>query len=298
MSDTRTAPLPFAARGPERASRLRSDALVAAARQARGTRLIAVGADQTIALDGASRLARLPAAAAALDADLTLLGVDEEGTTLFAYDATDELGAGRGRGFASLREVALTLDPAEAALAAHAVAIVNWHRTHRFCGRCGARTEVEQAGHARRCPGCGAPIFPRTDPAVIMLVVSGDRCVLSRRFGAPETRWSALAGFVEPGETPEAAVAREVREEVGLEVGTVRYEGAQPWPFPASLMLGFEAELAPGASDALAVERSELIDAQWFTRAALREALGDGQIDLPSELSLGHRLIRDWIDAD
>jgi len=297
MSETRTAPLPFAAPGPRRASQLRSDALAAAARHARATRLIAVGADQTIALDGRARLARLGPETAAPDADLTLLGVDDDGTTLFAYDATDALGAGRGREFAALREVALGLEASEAALAAQAVAMVNWHRTHRFCGRCGARTEVEQAGHARRCPGCGAHLFPRTDPAVIMLVVSGDRCVLSRRFGAPENRWSALAGFVEPGETPEAAVAREVREEVGLEVGPVRYKGAQPWPFPASLMLGFEAGLAPGAADGLAIEHAELLDARWFTRAALREALGDGQIDLPSELSLGHRLIQDWIDG-
>ena len=130
-----------------------------------------------------------------------------------------------------------------------------------------------------------------------MLVVSGDRCVLSRRFGAPEHRWSALAGFVEPGETPEAAVTREVREEVGLLVAEVRYQGAQPWPFPASLMLGFEAELAPGAGDELAVERAELVDARWFSRAELRAAVGGGRIDLPSELSLGHRLIRTWLDA-
>ena len=250
--------------------------MVEAARGASTTRVIPVGSEQGVLLDGASRLARLELDAVPSDAELTLLGLDVGGGVLLAYDASQSaLGAS---GLISLRQAAGALESSEAALAAQAVAIVAWHRSHRYCGRCGALTEVEEAGHSRRCPGCGAHLFPRTDPAVIMLVVSGGRCVLSRRFGAPERRWSALAGFVEPGETPEAAVAREVAEEVGLRVGDVRYEGAQPWPFPSSLMLGFRAELAPGASDLLEVERSELVDARWFTRvrAARRGAARAG----------------------
>ncbi len=286
--------LPFVGPGPDRAARLRTADTVEAARGTSTTRVIPVGSEQGVLLDGVSRLARLELDAVPPDAELTLLGVDVGGGVLLAYDASrSALGAS---GLISLRQAAAALESSEAALAAQAVAIVAWHRSHRYCGRCGARTEVEEAGHSRRCPGCGAHLFPRTDPAVIMLVVSGGRCVLSRRFGAPKRRWSALAGFVEPGETPEASVAREVAEEVGLRVGDVRYEGAQPWPFPSSLMLGFRAELAPGASDLLEVERSELVDARWFTRVELREAVREGRIELPDGLSLGHRLIRRFID--
>ncbi len=286
--------LPFVAAGPDRAARLRTPGAAEAARGDPTTRVIAVGAGQSVLRDGESRLARLALDVVPDDAELTLLGLDLGGGVLFAYDAAQAaLGAS---GFVSLREAAVGLDASEAALAAYAVAIVGWHRSHRYCGRCGALTAVEEAGHVRHCPGCGAHLFPRTDPAVIMLVVSGGRCVLSRRVGAPERRWSALAGFVEPGETPEAAVVREAAEEVGLRVADVRYEGAQPWPFPSSLMLGFRAELALGASDLLEVERSELVDARWFPRAELREAVREGHVELPDGLSLGHRLIRRFID--
>jgi len=290
MSGPRSSSLPFAEAGPDRASTLRVDeATTTEARDAPSTRLIAVGAAQSVRLDGESRLARVPVAAAPDGAELTLLGREPDGAFLFAYDAADEA-------FAPLREVALGLDGDEAALAAQAVALVGWHRAHQHCGRCGSLTEAQEAGHVRVCPDCGARLFPRTDPAVIMLVVDGERCVLSRRPGAPAGRWSALAGFVEPGETPEVAVAREVREEVGLSVSDVRYKGAQPWPFPSALMLGFRATLAPGASDELTVDGAELDDARWFTRAELRQDWHAGRIDLPTELSLGHRLVRDWIE--
>ncbi len=290
------APLPFVGPGPDRASRLRTEADAAAARCAPGARVIAVGAGQSVLLEGASRLARLTVGAVPEDAELTLLGVDAVGGALFAYDAATD--PARDGAFSGLRDAGLALEVGEGALAAHAVAMVGWHRGNRYCGSCGTPTEVQEAGHSRRCPGCGAHLFPRTDPAVIMLVTSGERCVLSRRPGAPQRRWSALAGFVEPGETPEAAVVREVHEEVGLRVGEVTYRGAQPWPFPSSLMLGFRAELAPGADDVLTVARAELTDARWFPRAVLRDALREGRIDLPSELSLGHRLIRTWVDGD
>jgi len=297
-------PLPFTSDGLDRAAELRGADAAAAVRADPAARVIAVGVDQSVLLDGDSRLARLPVPAAAGAEDLWLLGRDTGGAALFAVDAADTAGAavaavaaggGLGR-FAGLRQAGLRLEPAEASLAAYAVALVGWHRFHRHCARCGAATVVEQAGHLRSCPRCGAQHFPRTDPAVIMLVVSGRRCVLSRRPGAPDGFWSALAGFVEPGETPEAAVVREVREEVGLRVADVEYQGAQPWPFPSALMLGFRARLVSGASDELVVERSELVDARWFSRALLREELRAGRIDLPSELSLGHRIIREWVD--
>jgi NAD+ diphosphatase len=290
MSARRPSPLPFVAPGLDRAAPLRvDDATTRQARAAPTTRLIAVGDAQSVRLDGDARLARVPVSDAPDDAELTLLGREPGGGFLFAYDAADEP-------LAPLREIALGLDAGEAALAAHAVAIIGWHRAHRHCGRCGAPTELREAGHVRVCPGCGTRQFPRTDPAVIMLVVAGDRCVLSRRPGAPAGRWSALAGFVEPGETPEAAVVREVCEEVGLSVGDVRYQGAQPWPFPSALMLGFRATLDDGAGDELCVDGSELDDARWFTRAELAAEWRAGRIDLPPELSLGHRLVRDWIE--
>lgn len=180
----------------------------------------------------------------------------------------------------------------DAGLAVHAVGIANWHSTHGRCARCGHATDIAQAGHVRRCPECGATHFPRTDPAVIMLVTDGDeRALLGRQAVWPEGRFSTLAGFVEPGESLEDAVRREIHEESGIDVGTVTYAGSQPWPFPSSLMLGFFAE---AASFDIAVDGVELEDARWFTREQVTEMTAREQIALPTSISISRYLIDTW----
>jgi NAD+ diphosphatase len=183
--------------------------------------------------------------------------------------------------------------PAEEADAAiEAVALYTWHRRHPYCSMCGAPSAPAEGGHTRHCDACGTDHFPRTDPAVIMLVSDGDRCVLGRRVGAPEGRWSTLAGFVEPGETPEGAVRREVFEEVGILVDSVRYRGAQPWPFPSSLMLAYEAHAPFGELRG----NDEHHEVRWFTKAELAEGMESGSLTLPGPVSAGHALIRSFLD--
>ncbi|HLQ34565.1 MAG TPA: NAD(+) diphosphatase, partial [Chloroflexota bacterium] len=250
---------------------------------------------ELLVADG-SRLASLETAHVGQDAELTFLGVDLEGAAIFVCDADAcELAAEllEAHAFHELRAIGGALTPDDAALAVQAVALVGWHRRHRFCGVCGAATVPEEAGHSRRCTGCGTQHFPRTDPAVIMLVTAGDRCVLSRRSGSAVNRWTVLSGFVEPGETPEEAVAREVYEEVGLKVAAVQYLGAQPWPFPASLMLGYAAE----AEFSELVVDEELEDARWFTRADIRQGIEDGSLAFPPSVSISRQLIMGWLEG-
>lgn len=197
-----------------------------------------------------------------------------------------------GIGFTDLRAVAGLLPPGEAAVLAHARGLMHWRTRHRFCGVCGALCEPRSAGHVMRCTGCGAEHFPRTDPAVIMLVVRGDRCLLGHSHRFPSTAmYSTLAGFVEPGESLEEAVRREVREEAGIEVGAVRYHSSQPWPFPSSIMLGFHAE---ALSEEIRIDPQELRDARWFSRAELRDPAALG-VSLPRVDSIARRLIEDWL---
>ncbi len=202
----------------------------------------------------------------------------------------DGLPAGAG-GFAELRASAGALDPAEASLLAHARGLMLWRARHRYCGICGAPTRPAEAGTRVVCTGCGAEHFARTDPAVIMLVTSGDRALLghARRFSGPI--YSTLAGFVEPGESLEEAVAREVREEAGIEVTDVAYHSSQPGPAPASLMLGFHAR---ALSEDVTIDAEELTDARWFSRAELAEPSGVG-IEQPGPISIARRMIDDWL---
>jgi NAD+ diphosphatase len=264
--------------------------------------VVLVGSDQEVALTGGGALALVPVTELAPDASLTFLGLDAASRAVFAYDAADAADAAdkahdhdAEHDFAALRSLAADLEPAEAALAAYAVGMVGWHRVNRHCGRCGYATEVEQAGHRRRCPNCGLVQFPRTDPAVTMLVQSKDRCLLSRRRGAPEHRWSALAGFLEPGETPEEAVVREAREETGVEVVAVEYVTSQPWPFPAALMIGFWAFADPADDRAPEPEPSELVEARWWDRAELERAIREDRISLPPPGTIGNYLISTWV---
>ena len=194
---------------------------------------------------------------------------------------------------ADLREAAALLNDRDAGLFTHAVALANWHATHTHCPRCGTPTVTVAAGHAQRCPVDGSEHFPRIDPAVIMLVTDpDDRCLLARNRRWPERRVSILAGFVEPGESAEQAVAREVGEETGITVARVRYVGSQPWPMPQSLMLGFRAS-ASGDLE-LRVDDDEIAEAHWFSREELRSALASREILLPPPVSIAHRLIESW----
>jgi NAD+ diphosphatase len=218
-----------------------------------------------------------------------LLGLDEAGP-VFATEAD-----GAAPELLGLREAAASLPQADSGLAAYAAALLGWHRTHRFCANCGAATQVEEGGHLRRCPECGREHHPRTDPVVIMLVTRGDSVLLGRQARWPPGRYSALAGFVEPGESLEEAVAREVHEESGVTIGRPRYVSSQPWPFPSSLMLGF---VAPWVAGEPAIGDEELEDVRWFARAELEAAVAErGPLRLPPRLAIARRLIDGWLAA-
>ncbi|GMA32126.1 NAD(+) diphosphatase [Litorihabitans aurantiacus] len=202
-------------------------------------------------------------------------------------------------GWASLRDVGHLLSDAEAGLATAAVALASWRRGHRHCPRCGASTVLVEAGWAARCERDGSTHYPRTDPAVIMSVRDGaDRLLLARSAAWPQRRRSVLAGFVEAGEGLEQAVRREVAEEVGLAVGHVDYLGAQPWPFPGSLMVAFhgylDGEAHPGGSAHPRPDGVEILDADFYTREALARIVGSGEVVLPSRTSIARVIIESW----
>ncbi|MCB1885089.1 MAG: NAD(+) diphosphatase, partial [Geminicoccaceae bacterium] len=198
-----------------------------------------------------------------------------------------EIGLDRGD-YVELRSVGGALPRVEAGLLAFARAIAHWQLRHAHCGACGTLTRVAQGGHVRHCDACGLDVFPRTDPAVIVLVGHGNQCLLGRAPRFPEGMYSTLAGFVEPGESLEQCVQRELFEEVGIEVDGIRYLSSQPWPFPQSLMLGFRAE---AKDTALRIDREELAEARWFGRDELRR----GEIRLPSPDSIARYLVDGWL---
>ncbi|MBN1580214.1 MAG: NAD(+) diphosphatase [Anaerolineae bacterium] len=206
-------------------------------------------------------------------------------------DSLTELGQ-----FRELRQVAALLDAPDAALLAHARAMAYWHQRHRFCGDCGSPTESREGGYLRVCSNaqCAQHHFPRSDPAIIVLVESENRCLLGRKPSWPEGMYSTIAGFVEPGECIETAVIREVREETGVQVGEMFYQSSQPWPFPSSLMLGFRARAAD--STIRVEDQDELQDVQWFMREQIRSGLMEKSLQLPPNISVSHRLIEGWFD--
>jgi NAD+ diphosphatase len=244
--------------------------------------------DERRAVAGDEGLHLVDAAAVDQEAERFFLGVDDAGTAYWSVvgDLPRRLEARP----VTIRDVGATLSDRDAGLYVAAVALANWHATHRRCPRCGEPTEVVTGGWVRRCTADGSEHFPRTDPAVIVLVHDGaDRCLLGRQPTWPRGRYSTLAGFVEPGESLEQAVVREIREESSVTVDDVVYRGSQPWPFPASLMLGFEARVVAGTA---AVGDDELEDVRWFSRADLRR----GEPLLPPSASIAHWLITTWLD--
>jgi len=227
------------------------------------------------------------------DGELVLLGLFR-GRACFAVDLAAEPAPDLppDTGFEDLRVAGGLLPQDEAGLLAYARAMVLWRRRHRHCGSCGAPARSESAGHVMKCtdPACGAEQFPRLDPAIIVLVTDGERALLGRQAAWPAGRYSTIAGFVEPGESLEDAVVREVLEETGVTVLDADYHSSQPWPFPSSLMIGFTAR---AAADAVPRADEELEDVRWFTR----EQIASGTPGLPPPQSVSFRLIADWYDS-
>lgn len=230
---------------------------------------------------------------------LTLLGI-LGGAPLFTADVSDSeqaphIFAGEGR-FTELRTVLSQLDEEHATLLGYARAMTYWHSRHRYCGVCGAPTHIAEAGHVRTCreSACAAQIFPRTDPAVIVLAVLGEKCLLGRQAAWPKGIYSPIAGFVEPGESLEEAAARELFEETGVRAGNMRYLASQSWPFPASLMVAFTAE---AESESIDKGDEELEDARWFSREDIVALCESGEMRMPMGRSISFRLLESWFDA-
>jgi len=224
-----------------------------------------------------------------------LLGIGVDGPRFAVLGARD-LEAAPGIEWIGLREAFGSVDESELALLVHAVGLAEWHHAYRHCPRCGGELRSREAGHVLRCVDCSRDQFPRTDSAVIMLITdSEDRALLGRQPSWPEGRWSTLAGFVEPGETLETAVRREVFEEVGVTVGEVTYAGSQPWPLPASLMLGFTGN---ALSTDIQVDGQEIQAARWWSREEALAGAQDGTLVVPPGISISRSLITTWYGED
>jgi len=231
-------------------------------------------------------------------ATLIFLGLGD-GCPHFAIDAGAADIAGADREPIDARSLAPLLPSGEAAILAEARSLIDWHARHRFCAQCGSPTRVESAGWVRRCPECKASHYPRSDPVTIMLAVRGDYGLLGRNRRRPGGRFSCLAGFMEPGETLEECVRREVHEESGIRVGRVKYLACQPWPFPSSLMMGF---LCEAISEQITVDPEELAEARWFHRDEIRAMVARAasgpddptQLSLPGPVAIAHHICRRW----
>ena len=232
------------------------------------------------------------------------LGQDKAGAPIFvvnmdtSFKLEGSLLQGAGD-FTDMRAAAGGLTPMEANLASTARSLLEWHRNHPFCAKCGAPSDVTEAGWKRVCPSCGAEHFPRTDPVAIMLAVQGDKCLLGRQESWPAGFWSALAGFVEPGETLEQAAARELEEEAGIksDPATAEYLFCQPWPFPSSLMVGIILE---AQTTEVSVEQDELEAARWITRDEARQVLAGThpEIYAPPPMAVAHHILRVWAERE
>jgi NAD+ diphosphatase len=290
---------PFSGMALNRADTLRKDAgWVAGQLQSSSSRALGATHDGVLLdCDIRPQLARRSGEVSALGKPV-LLGLDDQGPVfgvdLDGLDPAPRTAFVAGGRIVSLREAGAVLPRAEAGLAAYLVALLNWHRTHGFCSNCGAATVISEAGYSRRCPRCGMVHFPRTDPVVIMIVESAGRLLLGRRAGFPARWYSILAGFVSPGESLEEAVVREVREESGIEAFDPRFVTSQPWPFPSSLMLGFEARSDGGQPVA---RDGELEDVGWFPLEVVRAAAAErsSELALPPPVSIARFLVERWL---
>jgi NAD+ diphosphatase len=297
----------YSSAGLDRAGALRKDAdWLAATLADAATRFVPVWRTLNLVEDTADgpvpRLLERDRVGALLSAaaEPVLLGLEGE-RALFALDlSADEapvervaLDAAR-HAFRDLRAVGPLLGRRDGALLAYAKGMMHWHSRHLFCGVCGSATAAAEAGHVRRCldPACATSHFPRTDPAVIMLVEDGGHCLLGRQAIWPAGMYSTLAGFVEPGESLEEAVAREVFEEAGIDVENVTYHSSQPWPFPASIMLGF---FATARTREIRLDGAELQDARWFSRRWLLDHADDADFRRPRKDSIARHLLEDWL---
>ena len=298
-------PITFTGAALDRAAEHRQDAGWLAAQRADPRARAIVVSDAGVQIAG-ERLALVPLPELDAAGEPLLLGLDGHGP-VFAVDAggpredgvrpplVGARGEDRRVQAVGLREAAAFLPEGDAGLAAHAAALVNWHRRHPRCSICGERTAVAGGGILRRCGRCGSEHHPRTDPVVIMLVTHEDRVLLGRQPSWPPGRYSALAGFVEHGESLEEAVAREVREEAGVEVGPPAYVASQPWPFPTSLMIGFVAPWRSGEPRRI---DDELEDLRWFSAAEVVAAgREDGPYGLPPRFAIARRLLEHWLES-
>ncbi len=235
--------------------------------------------------------------------ETAFLGLGRAGpvfATLLGGTTAEELAGRSGLSVYNLRALAVdnVVSAEDLGALAEGKALLHWHAHHRFCSNCGAPSEASGAGWRRQCPSCGTHHFPRTDPVVIMLATHGEQCLLGRQPRFAQGMYSCLAGFVEPGETIEAAVGRELHEEAGIPVGSVTYLGSQPWPFPASLMIGC---LADATSTEIEIDRQELEDARWFPRDEVLTMLAGthpGGLGCPTPMAIAHHIVRAWAEAD
>lgn len=275
----------------DRADNLRADPEALAGLMNWRARLLALDGMMP-GMDEGGALAWTTLADAPEGCDLVFLGLDE-GKACFA--AVPEAGDIAPRlANPALWQAMASLRPDDLAIYGGARSLVDWHARHRFCAQCGSSTSLAKGGWQRDCGNCGAQHFPRTDPVTIMLVEHDGRLLLGRGKGWPEGRFSALAGFVEPGESLEEAVAREVLEESGVIVGEVRYVASQPWPFPSQLMIGCHAT---ATSDAITMDETELAEIGWFSRSEVVAALaGEGPFTAPPAQAIAHHLLTWWIE--
>jgi NAD+ diphosphatase len=283
----------------DRASAQRSDPDWIASQQAR-TDALFLPIWQTKPLLIGERAGFLPASALDLTPDMlrVFLGL-RDGKPLFAVAMADSDSPpleGLGE-FRDMRAAAFVLPDADTAIAGQAKALIDWNHRHRFCANCGTRTAPTDSGYRRLCPQCGQEHFPRTDPVVIMLPLLGEECLIGRSPRFPEGVYSAFAGFVEPGETVEEAVKRELKEEVSLEVSSVRYHASQPWPFPSSLMLGCYAQ---AVSRDFRIDEQEIEAARWMTKTEVRTRLAnqiDDGLKMPGAIAIARQLLADWVQS-
>ncbi len=288
-------PIAFAGSPIDRADHIRSDPEALAGHMNWKARLLVMdGLDPVMSEDGQLQWGTL--ADAEPDAELVFLGMLDGKGCFAPVPGADNT----AMPFANPRiwNAMGMLSAQDLASYGGARSLVDWHMRHRFCAKCGSQTQLAKGGWQRDCPSCNAQHFPRTDPVTIMLVEHGGRLLLGRQPRFPERIYSALAGFVEPGETIEEAVAREVHEEAGLRVRDVRYIASQPWPFPSQLMIGC---YSVADDDALTIDKNELEDARWFTREELeaaRAAGGQGTDTLifPRSFAIAHTLVTWWMD--